>query len=257
MMARSGETRTRALPSPVPRPRGTSYAVVITNNADGTIRGNSSTVAVIDGSATVGGSVSPIASTNNETVINYGIIQQDGTGKAISLGSGSNSVQILGGAASINGDISGGTSAGSNTLLIDPNLVTTNSPTTGQSFSYSHSLSNFNSVSLSSGTITLSGANTYTGNTAVTGGTTYINNTSGSGTGTGDVAVSANAKLGGFGIIQPGSGNGVSPFHQQHTDFRWRPSGRKSDDTGRQRPDARQYQNLSNDAKHHSGCKCR
>jgi hypothetical protein len=188
-----------------------NYAVVITNNAGATIEGAGS-VAVIDGSADVltssdsGGTAAVgIASANNETVIDSGTIKVDGTGAAISLGSGTNSVQILGGAASINGDISGGTSAGSNTLLIDPNSVTT-----GQSFSYSHVLSNFSSVTLNSGTITLSGASTYTGSTTVAGGTSYINNTSGSGTGTGAVGVSNGATLGGTGIIKPGSGNGVT-----------------------------------------------
>jgi hypothetical protein len=157
-------------------------------------------VAVIDGSADVtepngtGGTTTVgTASANNETVINYGTIKADGTGAAISLGSGTNDVQILGGGASINGDISGGTSAGSNTLEIDP--------TAGQSFSYSHALSNFNSVSLKSGTITLSGASTYTGNTTVSGGTSYINNASGSGTGSGNVSVSSGATLGGSGTI--------------------------------------------------------
>jgi len=176
-----------------------NYAVVITNNAGGTIEGNGA-VAVIDGSADVtepngtGGTTTVgTASANNETVINYGTIQQDGTGKAISLGSGTNDVQILGGSASINGDISGGTAANSNTLEIDP--------TSGKSFSYSHVLSNFNSVSLKSGTITLSGANTYTGNTTVSGGTSYINNASGSGTGSGAVSVSSGATLAGSGTI--------------------------------------------------------
>jgi hypothetical protein len=185
-----------------------NYAVVITNNANATIEGAGS-VAVIDGSADVtepngtGGTVAVgTASANNETVINYGTITADGTGAAISLGSGTNSVQILGGSASINGDISGGTSAGSNTLTIDPSA--------GQSFSYSHVLSNFNSVTLKSGTITLSGASTYSGNTSVTGGTTYLNNTTGSGSGTGAVSVSGGATLGGSGIIKAGSGNGVS-----------------------------------------------
>lgn len=52
-----------------------------------------------------------------------------------------------------------------------------------------------------SGTQILSGANTYTGGTTVSGGTLLVNNTTGSGTGTGAVLVNANATLGGSGSI--------------------------------------------------------
>ena len=54
---------------------------------------------------------------------------------------------------------------------------------------------------IGTGRLTLGGANLYTGGTIVSGGTLLINNTSGSGTGTGDVTVNAGA-LG---------GNGASP----------------------------------------------
>ena len=51
------------------------------------------------------------------------------------------------------------------------------------------------------GTLTLSGASTYDGGTSVTAGTLKVNNTTGSGTGTGAVTVSSGATLGGNGII--------------------------------------------------------
>ena len=172
----------------------TNYTVSITNNAGATIEG-AGAVAVIDGSAAAGGVGT--ASANNETVIDSGTIKVDGTGMAISLGSGANSVQITGGSASINGDISGGTTAGTNTLTIDP--------TSGQSFSYSHALSNFSSVQIKSGTVTLSGVSTYSGSTTVSGGKAYIDNAgAGSGTGTGAVEVNGGATLGGKGTIQAG-----------------------------------------------------
>jgi hypothetical protein len=180
----------------------TNFTVTITNNAGATIEGAGS-AAVIDGSATAAGVGT--ASANNETVVDYGTIKADGSGKAISLGSGTNSVQILGGAASINGDISGGTSAGSYTLTIDPNAVTP-----GQSFSYSNVLSNFGSVQIKSGTVTLSGASTYSGPTTISGGTTYLNNSTGSGTGTGAVAISGGATLGGTGAVQPTGTNAIT-----------------------------------------------
>jgi autotransporter-associated beta strand protein len=60
---------------------------------------------------------------------------------------------------------------------------------------------NFNIIKSGTGTQTLSGVNTYTGTTAVNVGTLLVNNTTGSGTGTGAVTVGANGTLGGIGSI--------------------------------------------------------
>ncbi len=51
------------------------------------------------------------------------------------------------------------------------------------------------------GTLNLAVSNNYTGNTTVSAGTLLVNNASGSATGSGNVAVNANATLGGAGII--------------------------------------------------------
>ena len=72
---------------------------------------------------------------------------------------------------------------------------------------------------IGSGTLVLSGANTYSGVTSVTGGTLRVTNTSGSATGSGLVAIASGATLSGSGTISPtgantvviGSGGHVAP----------------------------------------------
>ncbi len=63
------------------------------------------------------------------------------------------------------------------------------------------------------GVLTLTGAGTYAGGTVVASGTLRVNNTAGSGTGTGGVAVLAGATLGGTGTV----GNGTTPVVVQGT----------------------------------------
>ena len=61
-----------------------------------------------------------------------------------------------------------------------------------------------------SGTTTLNAANLFSGGTTVTTGTLLLNNVSGSGTGTGAVAVNGTGILGGTGRIAPTGSNGIS-----------------------------------------------
>ncbi len=72
---------------------------------------------------------------------------------------------------------------------------------TGNSFAFAKS---------GSGTVVLTGSNSFSGGTTVSGGTLLANNTAGSATGTGNVAVNSDGTLGGNGTITPGTGNTVS-----------------------------------------------
>lgn len=130
------------------------YTVSITNNAGATIQGGSSTAAAIRTGA------------DAATIVNAGAIDGSSSGKAFQGGSGATALTILGGQASVIGDIDGGSSA-NNTVVVHPGA--------GNSFSYSGSLSNFSSVEVQSGTVTLSGSSTYGGTTKVNGGTLVLN----------------------------------------------------------------------------------
>ena len=135
------------------------FTTTITNQATGTIEGNSATAAVIR---------TPYAS--DVSIINYGTIQSDGAAKAIDLGAGNNNtLEVRGDAAHIIGDIAGSTGTGSSFKI---------NPGTGNSFSYSGSISNFGTVEVSSGSVTLSGVNSYTGVTKISGGTLSLSATS-------------------------------------------------------------------------------
>ena len=121
----------------------------ITNDAGGRIQGAAGVTTIQMG----GGA---------DTLINRGAIVNDAgnTGNAVDLQDGDDQFTIEGGSASVVGNISGGT--GNNTLKITPG--------TGQSFTYAGSASNFNTVEVASGTVTLSGTSTYTGTTLLSGG---------------------------------------------------------------------------------------
>ena len=117
-----------------------TFSNTITNNAGATIRGA--------GNFAVGAAVQ--TGEGNDTITNTGAILGD-NGFAIDLQGGDDMLQILGGSASIVGDISGGT--GNNTLIIDPGA--------GNSFTYAGTISDF-AADVRSGTVTLGRSETLT-----------------------------------------------------------------------------------------------
>ncbi|MGV3661362.1 MAG: beta strand repeat-containing protein [Prosthecobacter sp.] len=96
-------------------------------------------------------------------------------------------------------------SSGSNTATINTQTGRTFTINQTAAGTYAGTIAGSGSVtlgSLSTNTLTLTGANSYTGTTTVNGGTLEVNNTTGSGTGTGDVTLNnPGSKLSGSGSI--------------------------------------------------------
>lgn len=149
-----------------------SFTIGITNEAGGIIEGGGSGAAI-----QLGG--------NNDTVINKGTIEADTSGQAVDLGGGTNSFQIVGGSATVTGDISGGTGSTNSSMTVDAGA--------GDSFSYSGTISNFDTVEAKSGTFNLSGS--------ITGATTKVDS--------GSTLHLANSTTGAVNLLGTLSGNGT------------------------------------------------
>ncbi len=159
------------------------FTSTINNLATGTIEGGGATAAAIQ------------TGPDNDTVNNSGKIIADNSNLAIDLGAGNNTLNLLGGSASITGNVSGGT-GGTNALNVNPG--------SGNRFTYAGSFSNFAAAQIQSGRVTLSGASTYTGATTVANGATLVANTPvavGSATGSGLVTVQNGGTLAGSGRV--------------------------------------------------------
>ena len=159
-----------------------AFTVTITNLAGGVIEGGGPTAAAIF----TGG--------NNATVTDFGTITADSSGKAVDLGSGNSSLQILGGSAVINGGVNGGTGTSSLSII----------PGTGNSFNYAGVIFNFASVVIGAGTVTLNGISTYTGSTTIgAGGTLVVGDAAHANAtiGSGATSIGAGATLGGYGTV--------------------------------------------------------
>jgi len=151
------------------------FTVTINNESRGKIEGGGSTAAAIRTAA------------DNDTINNAGEVIAGASGRAIDLGDGNDTLNITGG--TIQGDISGG--SGTNTCTIAPGA---------RNFTYTNSISDFNSVEIRSGVVSFSGASTYSGTTTISGGTLTAANSTGSATGNSAVRVTA-GRLGGNGRI--------------------------------------------------------
>ena len=127
-------------------------AVSISNDARSTIRGGGSTDAAIQLGADVA------------AIDNAGLIDGSSSKLAIQGGTGDLTLTVIGGQARILGDIAGGT--GHATMKIDAGA--------GNSFAYASGISGFDKVEVASGTVLLSGNNTYTGTTAIDGGARLV-----------------------------------------------------------------------------------
>jgi hypothetical protein len=196
----------------------------VTNQAGGIIRGDSDSGiyvggpasgfmvsidnlagATIQGGATLAGLAGTSAAirtgADNDTIANAGSIDGSSNGKAVDMGAGNNTLNIYGGAATVVGDINGGT-GGTNALLITPGA--------NNAFSYSGEISNFSDVRIGGdytdsgnnshggGTVTLSGTSSYTGTTTVHSGKLVIDGNVSTSVLT---TVSAGGTLGGTGRV--------------------------------------------------------
>ena len=130
-----------------------------------------------------------IALSNNVTADFQGTVDPNGTTLAIGELSGVSSSKLLGGTAT-NGEVLTWSIGGNNTDATFTGTIgeqNTNANTAIQK--------------VGTGKWTLTGSNSYNGGTLISGGALLVNNTTGSGTGNGDVEIAANSTLAGTGSI--------------------------------------------------------
>jgi autotransporter-associated beta strand protein len=153
-----------------------------------------------------------------------------GSGTAINMANAATgrtanaTMDLTGGSVSVTGNIirTGGAGTENATITLDGSTLDMNANSIGSAsatiafVAASGTLKNLAELNgggvldkTTAGTLFLEGTNTYTGGTTVTAGNLAVNNTAGSGTGTGAITVASGATLGGNGFIAPGAGNNI------------------------------------------------
>jgi autotransporter-associated beta strand protein len=164
-----------------------------------------------------GGTVNIGDGLNTGTAIN---MANAGTGRTVT-----STIDLTGGTVNVTGDIvrTGGAGTESATITLDASILNMNSNSIGETgktitlAAKSGTLTGLAELNgggildkTTAGVLIMGDGNAYTGGTTVTGGTLLVNNSTGSGTGTGAVTSNATTVLGGTGILAPGTGNGVT-----------------------------------------------
>lgn len=171
---------------------------------NGPISNGSAVLAIVQGDGTL--TLNGTNTHTGRTILNGGVLN---AGNELALGT--TTVEVNAGKLNLNGGtlplVAIGGLAGSGVVDSEsggtPVLAVGNS---NVSSSFAGNITNTSgSVALrkiGTGTLTLTGASGYTGGTTVSNGTLLVNNTVGSGTGSGGVTVISGATLGGSGIVQ-------------------------------------------------------
>ncbi len=183
---------------------------------DGTAATGASPTVLIGGAYTVGipitvaniattGTYGIGGSTNNNATFSGTITLNQGLTVTQAATTGTNALNLTG------GSIVGSTVASNSTNLTFNNVGAVNvGDVITDGAGAMTTLSKMSVVQSGAGTTTFTGVNTYTGTTSVNAGKLYVNNASGSGTGSNSVNVSSGATLAGNGFIKPTTGTGVT-----------------------------------------------